>query len=63
MSDLVGNPEERFSHNEAQMLIVKLAVNRDYKAVDGLSQQHVFACMVYKIDSVYSTVTPMGMSK
>ena len=25
MSDLVGNPEDRFSHNEAQLLTEKIA--------------------------------------
>ena len=30
------------------MMLVNMAVDQDYMAVDGLGQQQVFACMVYK---------------
>ena len=43
MSDLVGNPEERFSHNEAQIL-----VNR-YGGIRGGLKSHVK--VLYLIES------------
>ena len=42
---MVGNPEDQFSHNKAQMIIVT-AVDQDYTAVNGLGRQQVCACIV-----------------
>ena len=47
-SDLVGNSEDRFSHNKAQIiLVVWLSTETtDYRAVDGLNWHQIFACSV-----------------
>ena len=43
MSDLVGNPEDRFSHSEAHIRIsVSPAAQQHITLVEPVSQQHIY---------------------
>ena len=47
MSDLVGNPEDRFSQNEAQFIDTLVLANNNHSFYSGHSPLHVFNFVPY----------------
>ena len=46
MSDLVGNPEDRFSHNEAQTISTVMKIMKVFR-IQLPVVLHIFICFVY----------------